>query len=95
MRITKEKKWIILFVISFIMCLFVETYDFSKAPIVYYFAYFFFIEIILGNVKSFKKILAYASVIVLSVMILYLTVAKYKGNFISLSNKDVTLIILS
>ena len=33
MRTTKEKKWIILFILSFILSIIIKTYDFSKSPV--------------------------------------------------------------
>ena len=95
MRTTHEKKWRYIFAISFILCLFVKTYDFSKAPIVYYIAYFFFIEIIIGNIKRFKVIIKYLVIIICLVVGMYLTVGKYNGNFLSLSNGPISRVIIT
>lgn len=95
MRTTHEKKWRFIFLLSFILCIFVKTYDFSKAPVIYYIAYLFFIEIIIGNIKKFKTIVRYAFVIVLLVIGMYLTVGKYNGNFLSLSNGPVSRVIIT
>ena len=95
MRVKKEKKWIILFIISLILCVFVKTYDFSKSPIVYYFAYFLFIEIILGNVKNLKKVVPYVLGLFGLVVVLYITVANYKGDMLSFSSGPISRLTIS
>lgn len=86
MRTTKQKKWIILFAILFIVNIFVKTYDFSKAPLIYYVCFFFIIEVLLGKTSSFKKIIPFVVSAIVLLVILYITVGNYKDNFISLSN---------
>ena len=95
MRKTKEKKWILLFIISFILCIFAKTYDFEKAPVIYFIAYFFLIEIILGNVNSIKRIVTYGLVIIVMVFTMYFTVSKYNKELISLSVGPLSRIVMS
>ena len=95
MRTTKEKRWIILFIISFIMCVFVKTYDFSKAPVVYYCLYFFIIEVMLGNIKSFKKVIPYVIGGCALILVMYFTVAKYNGKLLSLSTGPLSRLTIS
>lgn len=56
-RITRKKEWLGLFVSLFALCLLIKTYDFSKSPILYYLFGFYFIEVVLGNVKSLKRLM--------------------------------------
>ena len=95
MRTTKQKKWTCLFMISFILSVIVKTYDFSKAPIIYYIWYFFVIEVMLGHTFKLKKIIPFLVVAVLLVIILYYGVMGYTGNLISLSNGPVSRILIS
>ena len=95
MRVTKSKKWKLLFILTFILTIFVKTYDFSKGPIVYYIAYFFFIEVMLGKVKNIKKVFQYGAAVILLVICLYLTIGNYKGNFISLSNGPISRTVIT
>jgi hypothetical protein len=52
MRTTHSKKWIILFVLYFLLSIIVKTYNYEKSPIIYYLAIFFIVEILLG--RTFK-----------------------------------------
>ena len=95
MRKTHDKKWRYLFICSFILCLFVKTYDFSKGPLIYYIAYFFFLEIMMGNIKNPKKTIKYVAAILVLVVGMYLTIGKYDGNFLSLSNGPVSRTVIT
>ncbi|MGN1270360.1 MAG: O-antigen polymerase [Clostridia bacterium] len=95
MRTTKEKKWKLLFIISFILNIFIKTYDFSKAPIIYYICYFFIIEIMLGNTAKFRKIIPYIMVTIILIVILYCIIYNYNGDLISLSNGPLSRILIT
>ncbi len=95
MRTTKEKKWLILFIISFILNVFVKTYDFSKAPLIYYICYFFIIEVTLGKTFKLKKIIPFVIVAIVLVVLSYTIVAGYRGSFISLSNGPISRVVIS
>ena len=95
MRTTKEKKWIILFIISFILSIIVKTYDFSKGPIIYYICFFFVIEVMLGKTLNLKKIIPYLVIAVILVLVLYYIVMGYNGTIFSLTNGPVSRVIMS
>ncbi len=58
MRVTKQRKWTVLFGIMFACGILVNTYNFQKSPIIYYLLHFYLIEVALGNVKNFKMLFA-------------------------------------
>lgn len=95
MRVTKEHRWKILFIILFIMSILAKTMDFAKAPIIYYICFFFIIETMLGNTQKLKTVLPYFVVAIVLVVILYATVANYSGKFFSLSNGPISRVIIS
>lgn len=95
MRTTKEKKWIILFIISFILSVIVKTYDFSKAPIIYYICFFFIIEVMLGKTIKLRKIIPYLVIAIILVLVLYYVIMDYSGTIFSLTNGPVSRIVMS
>lgn len=95
MRTTKEKKWIILFIISFLLSVIVKTYDFSKAPIIYYICFFFIIEVMLGKTIKLRKIIPYLVIAIILVLVLYYVIMDYSGTIFSLTNGPVSRIIMS
>lgn len=95
MRISKEKKWAILFIILFILNIFVKTYDFSKAPLIYYILYFLIIEILLGKTKQIKKLLPYGLCALFLIVCAYNITANYKGSYFSLSEGPLARIIMA
>lgn len=95
MRTTKEKKWIILFIISFILSLIVKTYDFSKGPVIYYICYFFIIEVMLGKTFKLKKILPYLIIAIVLILVLYYVIMGYNGSIFSLTTGPVSRIVMS
>lgn len=54
-RTKKERKWYLLFLPLFVASILAKTYDFSKAPVIYYLFYFYIIEVMLGHIHSIKK----------------------------------------
>lgn len=95
MRTTKEKRWKVLFAVLFILNIFIKTYDFSKAPIIYYICYFFIIEIMLGETFKLRKILPYIISVILLVIILYSIIFNYSGSWISLSSGPTARILMA
>lgn len=95
MRTTKEKKWIILFALSFILNIFIKTYDFSKAPLIYYICYFFIIEIMLGKTFKLKKIIPFIIAVIILVVVFYTIVMGYEGSLISLSSGPLSRVVIS
>ena len=53
-RITKEKKWIFLFLFLGILSVLVLTYDFQKAPVIMYMIGFYLLEVGMGNILNLK-----------------------------------------
>lgn len=70
-RVTKEKRWLYLLIIQVILCILIKTHDFSKSPILYYLIGFYLIEVILGNIKSLKRIVIFGIVISIIIIIQY------------------------
>ena len=95
MRTTKQKKWLVLFIISFVLSIVVKTYDFSKAPIIYYICFFFIIEVMLGKTKKLKKIIPYLIITIILVLVLYYVIMGYNGNILSLTGGPMSRVIMS
>lgn len=86
LRITHKKRWGVLFAIDFIMAVLVKTYNFEKAPNIYYLFYFCIIEILLNN-RYFFRILGLISISgVIIIVMQYTVVYGYKENFFTLSS---------
>lgn len=83
-RLKKEYKWYILFGIMFVASIIAKTYDFSKGPLIYYFFYFYIIEVTLGNVKSIKKILPYIIGAIIFLLFIYAVVLKQGQNILTI-----------
>lgn len=95
MRLTKEKKWKILFAILLISSILAITYNFEKAPIIYYFLFFFIIEVMMGNTFDFKKIIPVILITAIIVLILYKIVMGYTGPIFSLSSGPMSRILIT
>lgn len=83
-RVKKEYKWYFLFGILFVVSIITETYDFSKAPVIYYLFYFYIIEVILGNVHGIKKIIPFILGAVLFLLFFYVVVLKQGNNVLTI-----------
>ena len=94
MRTTKQKKWIALFVVSFVFSILAKTYDFSKSPVIYYLCFFFIIEVLLGKTFKLRKIIPFAIIAILIVILFYVTIMGYEGSFFSLSTGPMSRIIM-
>ena len=69
--VSKSQKWYILFFITFIESLMVKTYNFEKAPIIYYIAVFILIYIIYKGCISWKILSLFAVLSVGAIILLY------------------------
>lgn len=75
-RLTREKKWGILFGYLCLLSIIALTYDFSKSPIINYMIGFYLIEVVLGNVKSNKKILRLGGTVATLILFFYIVMLK-------------------
>ncbi len=71
MRKTKEKRWIILFVILFIASNLIAFYNIQKAPIIIYWGSFVILSIYYGDKISLKHILAIGIISVIAIIAMY------------------------
>ena len=95
MRITKQTKWKILFVILLILSILVLTHDFSKAPILYYLLFFVIIEITLGTNFRFKTIMPILCILAVIVIILYQLIMGYNQSLLTISSGPLGRIIIT
>lgn len=86
MRITHKKRWLFLFILDFIMAVLIKTYNFEKAPIIYYLFYFCVIEILLNNKYIFCILSLVAVCGVLIILFQYIVVNGYSDNLFTLSS---------
>lgn len=86
MRVTKKQKWKIMFAVLFLLSIICKTYNFEKAPIIYYLFYFYILEIVMGNVKSIKKIIIIGITIGSIILFMYYFWLGYDGNILSISH---------
>lgn len=85
-RVTHNSRWRNLFILLFIMSILCKTYDFEKAPVILYIAYFFVIEVMLDNVKDFGKVAKYVIIGITLILLMYYVVVGYSGNLFTLSS---------
>lgn len=83
-RTKKERKWYLLFLPLFVASILAKTYDFSKAPVIYYLFYFYIIEVMLGHIHSIKKIIPYITVAMVFIIYIYIVVLNEGGNILTL-----------
>ena len=95
MRATKDKKWKVLFGISFLLSILAITYNFEKSPILYYLLFFFVIEIMLGNTFKLKSFIPILCVCVVIILILYKFVFGYEGPIFSLSSGPIGRVLIT
>lgn len=94
MKVTKEKRWRILFIILLFMSVLALTYNFEKSTIIYYFIFFFIIHVLLGKTFKLKSIIPIAVAVIVIILILYKTVMGYNDKILSLSSGPVSRIIM-
>ena len=97
MKVTKQTKWKLMFIILLIMSILVKTYDFSKAPIIYYFFYFYILDVMLGKTQKKGALKIFLLVLITSILIVifYRVVFNNKDPLISLSNGPLARIIMT
>jgi len=95
MSITKEKRWKILFIVLLILNLLALTYNFEKAPFIYYLLFFYIIKVILGGTFKFQKIIPIICICIIIVFILYRGIFGYRGPLISVSSGPVSRILIT
>lgn len=71
MRKTKEKRWIIMFIILFIASNLIAFYNIQKAPIIIYWGSFVILSIYYGDKISLKHILAIGIISVIAIIAMY------------------------
>lgn len=86
MRLTNQFKWKVLFGVLLICSIIVKTYNFEKSPVVYYFFYFYVLEILLGNIKMIKYLVAVGALGIVVILGFYYMVFDYNGPLLSLSS---------
>jgi len=94
-RSSHKKKWGLLFAITFLLSLLVKTYDFQKAPVIYYLFYFYIIEILLGNKNVLKMLVTLGVVGCIIIILQYTFIAGYHSNFLTLSSGPVGRIFMT
>lgn len=70
-KVTKEWKWRILFLILFIASIFIKTYDYSKAPVVFYLFPFVLITIVINKGIKKRTIMMLGGAAVLLIVLMY------------------------
>lgn len=85
MRATNQDKWKALFIILFICSVLSKTYNFEKAPIVWYLFYFYIIEILMGNIKSIKNLLWIGATGTAIMLFFYYVILDYTGKLFTIS----------
>lgn len=86
MRKTKEPKWMILFALLFVATVVVKTYNFEKAPVVYYVLYLYILEVLMGNIKSLKALGIVGAVGGVVVFLFYYVISGYSGDLFTISS---------
>ena len=95
MRVSKETKWKLLFCMLFLISVIAKTIDFSKSPAIYFIFYFFVIEVMLGNIKSSRKIIPLLVVCVVILLFFYRFIMGYEGALFSLTNGPMARLLIS
>ena len=75
MRKTKEKRWILLFILLFISSSFIEFYNLQKAPIIIYWASFFILTILYGDKIKMKYFIGFGIFSFIMLNLMYIFVA--------------------
>lgn len=95
MKTTKEKRWIIIFITTFILSIFVKTYNFEKAPIIYYIVYFILLDIIIGRKIKLKNLLFVGSIVGAIIFMFYYVISGYSGDIFSLTSGPMGRILMT
>lgn len=95
LRSTKERFWIILFLTLFIVSIAVKTYNYEKAPVLFYILNYYLIEVLLGSIKSIRVPLLVGGLLLAIVLFMYSPLAGYTGDVLSLVRGPFSRIIFS
>lgn len=95
MRVTKQTRWKILFIILLILSILALTHDFSKAPILYYLLFFIIIEITLGTKFKLRTIFPILCVFAVIVVVFYQLIMGYNQSLLSISSGPLGRIIIT
>lgn len=94
-KITKTWKWRILFLTLFITSLFVKTYDYAKAPVVFYLIPFVLITIVLNKGIKRKTMLYLGATAFLLIVLMYLITGGGLGSGLDIYNGPIARTIFS
>ena len=97
MRISKHHKikWMILFILDALLAIFIKTYNLEKSPIVYWFFYFFIVEIMIGNKNATRFLKKIGILLIALIAIMYYIFYGYAGDLVSLSSGPLSRIIMT
>lgn len=95
MRITKQWKWRFLFALLFLYSVIAKTYNYEKAPVIWYIFYFYILEILLGNKKLMKWLAGIGTAGILIILWFYYGVFGYEGNLFTLSNGPMSRLMIT
>lgn len=95
MRLTKQRKWQLLFALLFLYSVIAKTYNYEKSPVIWYLFYFYILEILLGNKKVIKWLVGIGIIGIIFILWLYYGIFGYAGNLFTLSNGPVSRLLIT
>lgn len=84
-RITNRRNWKWLFFILLFLAILCKTYNFAKGPVIFYIFYFYLLDVLLGRIKSYKKIMYICVASIIFIVLLYMYLLDFDGNLISMT----------
>lgn len=94
-RISKNRTWWMIFLSLLFLALVVRTYNYEKAPAIFYLFNFFLIEVLLGNIKSLKVPMMIAGIMVVAILVIYFGFMRYEGPMLSIVDGPFSRIVFS
>lgn len=94
-KLTHENRWKWLFIYLLILSIMAKTYDFSKAPVILYLIYFYFIEVLLGNANLNVKLGRYLILAFAVVIVMYYGLLGYTGRLLNLSSGPLSRLVIT
>lgn len=85
-KVTKDKKWIIMFLIMLACSVLMKTYDYSKSPLAFYIVGFIFLNIIINKVIDRKKLIMFLLAGVVVIVAMYIKMGYYFNTGIHIYN---------
>lgn len=92
---TKKLRWRVLFWILFVLSVFIKTYDFSKAPVILYFFFFYLIHVLMGSASNMKRIFQYGLLSAFLILGVYYFVLNYSGELLSFTHGPISRLMMS